>query len=134
MNFDDMDMKNLRKQLIDQIIAARTEKGITQSQLAEMLGTQRSNISRFEKGDHNPSVDLLLKIATVLKIDLNFQAYRTDGPIPDNAYELRLYDETLLTFTLEEKGIEGLKASIFNTNNAVNELFPLDMTLTDEGV
>ena len=51
MTFDDVEMKNLRKQIIDQIVAARTEKGITQSQLAEMLGTQRSNISRLEKGD-----------------------------------------------------------------------------------
>ena len=134
MNFDDIDMKNMRKQLIDQIIAARTEKGITQSQLAEMLGTQRSNISRLEKGDHNPSVDLLLKIATVLNIDLNFQANRADEPLPDNAYELRLYDETLLTFTLEEQGIEGLKATIIKTNNAASELFPLDMTLTDDGI
>jgi Predicted transcriptional regulators len=134
MNFDDIDMKNMRKQLIDQIIAARTEKGITQSQLAEMLGTQRSNISRLEKGDHNPSVDLLLKIATVLNIDLNFQANRADEPLPDNAYELRLYDDTLLTFTLEEQGIEGLKATIIKTNNAVSELFPLDMTLTDDGI
>ena len=121
MNFDDIDMKNLRKQLIDQIVTARLEKGITQSQLAEMLGTQRSNISRLEKGDHNPSVDLLLKIATVLNIDLNFQAAKMDEPLPDNAYELRLYDETLLTFTLEERGIEGLRAEIIRTNNNISE-------------
>ena len=134
MNFDDIEIKNLRKQLIDQIIAARIEKGITQSQLAEMLGTQRSNISRLEKGDHNPSVDLLLKIATVLNIDLNFQAGKLDEQLPDNAYELRLYDETLLTFSLEEKGIEGLRAEIIRISNKSSELFPLDMTLTDEGV
>ena len=134
MSFDDIDMKNLRKQLIDQIVTARIEKGITQSQLAEMLGTQRSNISRLEKGDHNPSVDLLLKIATVLNIDLNFQAAKIDEPLPDNAYELRLYDETLLTFTLEERGIEGLRAEIIRTNNNISELFPLDMTLADDGV
>ena len=27
-------------------------------------------------------------------------------------YELRLFDETLLTFTLEEKGIQGLVAHV----------------------
>jgi hypothetical protein len=52
----------------------------------------------------------------------------------DNAYELRLYDTNLLTFTLEEKGIEGLTALILNENNNQKKLFPLDLALTDDGI
>ena len=52
----------------------------------------------------------------------------------DRVYSLRLYDETLLTFTLEEKGLEGLQATILNIETEKKKLFPLDLELTGEGV
>ena len=132
MNYSEPDLKELRKHIIDQIITARTEKGITQMKLAEMLGTHRSNISRLEKGDHNPSLDMLLKISSVLGINLNIQPI--EKPLPKNAYELRIYDTTLVSFTLEDKGIEGLVAHIITTNDSINSIFPLDLELTDKGL
>jgi hypothetical protein len=50
------------------------------------------------------------------------------------AYELRLYDDILLTFTLEEMGIEGLVCNIIEVHTDNNNLFPLDMPITNEGV
>lgn len=134
MNYSKQDLKQLRKQIIEQIVSARTEKGITQAQLAEMLGTHRSNISRLERGDHNPSLDMLLKISSVLGIDLNIQPNKIEKPLPDDAYELRIYDTALLTFTLEDKGIEGLVSHIIDTNDKMNSVFPLDLNLTDGGL
>ena len=52
----------------------------------------------------------------------------------DRVYSLRLYDETLLTFTLEEKGLEGLQATILNIETEKKNLFPLDLELSGEGV
>ena len=49
-------------------------------------------------------------------------------------YELRLYDEKLLTFRLEERGIEGLVAEILIINEQQKKLFPLDLILTGEGI
>jgi transcriptional regulator with XRE-family HTH domain len=134
MNYSEQALKKLRKQIIDQIVAARTEKGITQMKLAEMLGTHRSNISRLERGDHNPSLDMLLRISSVLGIDLNIQPDKTVKQLTGVAYELRLYDTTLVSFTLEDKGIEGLVAHIINVNNKMQSVFPLDLELTDEGL
>jgi hypothetical protein len=51
-----------------------------------------------------------------------------------DAYELRLYDATLLSFRLEEKGIEGLRATILSIDEEQRELLPLGMPLTDDGV
>ena len=51
-----------------------------------------------------------------------------------SAYELRLYDETLMSFTLEEKGIEGLVVNINSVNRKKEHLLPLDLTLTESGV
>ncbi len=134
MNYSEQDIKELRKQIIDQIVVARTEKGITQSQLAETLGTHRSNISRLERGEHNPSLDMLLKIASALGVDLNIQTNKTEKPLPGDAYELRIYDTILLTFTLEDKGIEGLVAHIVDMNDTNRSVFPLDLELTDQGL
>lgn len=43
-------------------IASRKSAGLTQKQLAEKMGTAQANISRFENGNANPSLDFLQKI------------------------------------------------------------------------
>ncbi|MCL2436918.1 MAG: helix-turn-helix domain-containing protein [Clostridiales bacterium] len=50
-------------ELIEQIILARTEQGITQAELAKRAGTKQSNISRFESGNYNPSLEFVQKLA-----------------------------------------------------------------------
>ena len=52
----------------------------------------------------------------------------------NNCYSLRLYDDEILTFTLEEKGLEGLKAHILSVNTDMKNLFPLELEVTDDGV
>ena len=53
-------------EIIDAVIAARIEKQMTQAELAERADTKQSNISRFESGNYNPSVEFLQKIAGAL--------------------------------------------------------------------
>lgn len=55
-----------RYEVISQIIEARSEKNLTQEELAKMVGTQKSNISRLESGTYNPSLDFLVKVAKCL--------------------------------------------------------------------
>ena len=52
-----------RQEIVSKLTQARLEKGLSQAQLAEMVGTQRSNICRIENGGQNLSLDLLIKIA-----------------------------------------------------------------------
>ena len=52
----------------------------------------------------------------------------------EQAYVLRLYDTDLLSFTLSERGIEGLKAQIHSVNEEARALFPLDLELADDGL
>ena len=49
-------------------------------------------------------------------------------------YEIRLYDEPLITFSLEEKGLEGLQAAVLSINSEKKHLFPLDLELTGNGI
>ncbi len=55
-----------RYEVVSQIIEARTKMKMTQAQLAKKIGTQKSNISRLESGNYNPSLDMLVKIANAL--------------------------------------------------------------------
>ena len=52
----------------------------------------------------------------------------------EQEYMLRLYDMDLLSFSLAEQGIEGLKAKLLWTNEEHRQLLPLDMELSDTGV
>lgn len=55
-----------RYELIARIMELRIKYDLTQAQLAKMIGTKQSAISRLESGDYNPSVQLLEKIAKAL--------------------------------------------------------------------
>jgi DNA-binding XRE family transcriptional regulator len=55
-----------RYDLIAQIIDTRSQLNITQEELAQRVGTQKSNISRFESGSYNPSLDFVTKVARSL--------------------------------------------------------------------
>ena len=41
----------------------RKELGLTQSELGKRAGISQSNITRFESGNYNPSLEFLVKIA-----------------------------------------------------------------------
>ena len=62
-----------RYEAIEQIIKARKEQHMTQSELAKRVGTQKSNISRLESGNYNPSLDFLAKVAESLGKSLKVQ-------------------------------------------------------------
>ncbi len=61
--------------LIKMIIKRRIERGLTQKELAQRIGTRQSAVSRLESGVYNPSLSFLQKVAdaldTRLKISLS---------------------------------------------------------------
>lgn len=60
-------------EIISQIIKARSEQGLTQDELAARTGLQRSNISRLESGNYNPSIELLSRVAKGLGMELHVE-------------------------------------------------------------
>lgn len=49
-----------------QIARLRIQRGLSQAQLAELVGTQQPSIARLENGTSLPSLSFLQKIATAL--------------------------------------------------------------------
>uniref|UniRef100_A6VT13 Transcriptional regulator, XRE family n=1 Tax=Marinomonas sp. (strain MWYL1) TaxID=400668 RepID=A6VT13_MARMS len=56
---------------INQLLSMRVQAGLTQEQLAKRMHTQKSNISRLERGNANPSWTTLLKYAHACGFELN---------------------------------------------------------------
>ena len=66
-------MNEAEYKIIEGIIMARKEKNLTQKDLAELIGTKQSNISRFESGNYNPSLEFLNKIAQAVGKELEIR-------------------------------------------------------------
>ncbi len=56
--------------LIRLIIKRRIEKGLTQKELAQEIGTKQSSISRLESGKYNPTLQFLVKVSKALDANL----------------------------------------------------------------
>ena len=67
------DQKDTRKDVVARYVRIRKEKGITQAELARRAGIPRTNITRFESGDYNPSLEMMVRIAAALGMRLQVE-------------------------------------------------------------
>ncbi len=65
--------------LAEAMVRARTAANLTQSQLAERIGTTQSAIARLEGGRQSPSVRTLRRYAEATGMRLTFGFERADG-------------------------------------------------------
>lgn len=73
-------MMTLRGQ---RIIQLRKEQGMTQYDLADALGISQNQISRYERGAFNPSVETLADLARVLNTTPDYLLGFSNTPHPD---------------------------------------------------
>lgn len=66
----EVSQKDTRRDVVAQYVRSRKEKGITQAELARRAGIPRTNITRFESGDYNPSLEMMVRIAAALGMKL----------------------------------------------------------------
>ena len=59
---------NLHKIFGHKIVELRREKGLTQEDLCDLIGVDRSYIGFIERGERNPTLDKIDKIAKALKV------------------------------------------------------------------
>ena len=86
----------------------RTQAGLTQKQLANLLGVTKSVISFYERQERTPSPDILKKIAAVFHVSTDFlldidRVKRLDlSGLDDNDIQL----VTMMVDTLRKKNIK----------------------------
>ena len=70
----------LRLDLLGEMIKqTRKERNLTQSELGEMIGVQKSQISRIERNAKNVTIETILRVFTALKAKVNFNVELLDG-------------------------------------------------------
>ena len=71
--------KRTRKNVIEQYIKFRKDRKLTQEELAGIIGVSRPSISRFESGEYNPTLDMMVKIAEGLELNLDISLKQKKG-------------------------------------------------------
>lgn len=54
------------------IKTARQERNLTQEQLGQLIGVQKSQISKLESSTNSATIDTILKVFKALKADIHF--------------------------------------------------------------
>ena len=70
-----MDLKDLNKNIADNLRQIRAKNRISQDKLAELCGISQQYICKIENEKVNPSIYILFKIADSLKITVNDLIY-----------------------------------------------------------
>lgn len=64
----------------DRIQLRRKQLKISQEDLAHLLGSNQTQVSRYERGENNPTGEVLSKFADVLNTTADYLLGRTDIP------------------------------------------------------
>ena len=67
--------------IANDLAARRAERGLSQRELAHLVGTTQSAIARLESGGRPPRIDTLLRIADALECDLHVALTPREAPI-----------------------------------------------------
>jgi transcriptional regulator with XRE-family HTH domain len=59
--------------IADEVAEQRMARGLSQQQLAELVGTTQSAIARLESGGRPPRIDTLLRIANAVDCELEIE-------------------------------------------------------------
>jgi transcriptional regulator with XRE-family HTH domain len=65
-------------QVAGQVADRRKERGLSQAELAALVGTTQSAIARLGSGGRPPRIDTLLRIANALDADLHIELLDRD--------------------------------------------------------
>ncbi len=66
----EMQKERVKNDILESYIAIRKKRGITQQQIADYTGMQRTNVVRIESGRYLPTIEVLIKLAAALDMDL----------------------------------------------------------------
>ena len=126
-----------RKKVGRQFYVERLMSRMSQSELAEKIGTGKSNISRLENGKENMSVDYVELLAKAF--DKDVKLVLSDSQVSyekTTVYSLKLYDDELVRFRMERSGHGeyGFDVEILEVNDEKRNLFPLDLEVSPDGI
>lgn len=89
--------------------ASRTEKNISQEELAKQIGVHPNHLSRYERGLASPSIEVVQKIAEVLGISIDRLVFGKENNVEASVSDRELIDLFRKTQLLSDKQKEMVK-------------------------
>ena len=65
--------ERVKNQILTSYINLRKERGITQQEIADRTGIKRTNVARIESGKNAPTIEVLVKLAAALGMELEIR-------------------------------------------------------------
>ncbi|MCI5938439.1 MAG: helix-turn-helix transcriptional regulator [Bacilli bacterium] len=76
MDENKMDLeKDLRKEIINQLVDFRKQKKLTQKDIAEKLGVTQQQVAKIEKLSNSPTLTVITKYAQALDLKFDIKIY-----------------------------------------------------------
>lgn len=69
----------------------RDDKGFTQQQLAEVLNITVSSVSHYENGSRQPSIEILIRLADVMNVSVDYLVGTTNTNIRPEVMNKQYY-------------------------------------------
>lgn len=71
---------DLRMEVLGEMIkSVRKERKLTQEQLGELIGVQKSQISKLERSAKNVTIETILKVFSALKANIKFSVQMNEA-------------------------------------------------------
>lgn len=102
----------------------RLENGLTQLQLAAMLGISKSNISKYESGNVEPNLDIISKTATHFNVSSDYLLGLSNNRFPDEDLEWR--------YPHVDNRIGNILAKYCFENNISEKTFAKQLNISDD--
>lgn len=94
----------------------RKTKKITQEQLAEIIGVERSSIAKYESTNTIPSIDVLLKISNYFNVSLDYllENKQNEKTLTKGQRRFAMYDDegNIESIITDEKYLDAIKTII----------------------
>ncbi len=90
----------------------RLDKQLRQEQVARLVGVSKGAISAYETDIRQPSYDVLIRLANLYRVSVDYLLGRTDDRTLDisglTTHEAAMISELVASMTMKNQKIEGL--------------------------
>ena len=90
----------------------RSDKQLRQEQVARLVGVSKGAISAYETDIRQPSYDVLIRLANLYRVSVDYLLGRTDDRTLDisglTTHEAAMISELVASMTMKNQKMEGL--------------------------
>ncbi|MCZ6521866.1 MAG: helix-turn-helix transcriptional regulator [Bacteroidetes bacterium] len=98
----------------------RKENGLSQEKLAQLLGVSTGTVGGYEIGKSFPSIEVLVKISTILETSIDYLIQGHSHEYPENSSEVDKLKEMEMSY--QRKEFEGLKSELSLAKSYISQL------------